>query len=105
MDYAGRVDGRGHGGITVDHRVASSLGRVLTADTEADPRPGSGPTDRRSRPTDRLLAAALGLLSAVLALAIPFLPVVQNTATVSWPNATTGTAPLNAPWSRTGRRA
>ncbi len=87
----------GHGGVTDDHGVASSLDRVLTAATEADPLPGPGSTDRRSRPTDRLLAAVLGLLSAVLALAIPFLPVVQNTATVSWPNATTGTAPLNAP--------
>ncbi|MEJ8278755.1 arabinosyltransferase domain-containing protein [Pseudonocardia spirodelae] len=70
---------------------------MLTDAPEADPRSGAGPHERRSRPTDRLLAAGLGLLSAVLAIAIPFLPVVQNTATVSWPNAVTGTAPVNAP--------
>ncbi|ANY06619.1 arabinosyltransferase domain-containing protein [Pseudonocardia sp. HH130630-07] len=70
---------------------------MQTADTEPGRRAGSGSVDRRSRPTDRLFAAALGLVSALLALAIPFLPVQQNTATVTWPTAQTGTAPLNAP--------
>lgn len=88
---------RSHGGVTNDLRRTSSLGGVLTADTESDQRAGARSGDRGSRPTDRLLAAALGVISAVLALAIPFLPVVQNTATVTWPNAETGTAPLNAP--------
>nr|WP_255426863.1 arabinosyltransferase domain-containing protein [Pseudonocardia sp. C8] len=69
----------------------------MTADTEPDHRAGTRSGDRGSRPADRLLAAGLGLVSALLALAIPFLPVVQNTATVTWPNAETGTSPVNAP--------
>ncbi|MQA60185.1 MAG: arabinosyltransferase [Actinophytocola sp.] len=35
----------------------------------------------------RLAAAILGLLSAACAMAIPFLPVVQDTARIEWPNA------------------
>lgn len=70
---------------------------MLTVDTESEPRAGNRSGDRGPRSADRLLAAGLGLLSALLALAIPFLPVVQNTATVTWPNAETGTAPVDAP--------
>lgn len=70
---------------------------MLTADTEPERRAGDPSGGRRPRSTDRTLAAVLGLVSAVLALAIPFLPVVQKTATVTWPTAETGTAPLNAP--------
>ena len=39
----------------------------------------------------------LGLLGTVLALLFPFLPVVQETATITWPSATTGTRPVDAP--------
>ncbi|OLL75220.1 hypothetical protein Ae168Ps1_3620c [Pseudonocardia sp. Ae168_Ps1] len=70
---------------------------MLTADTEPAHQAGTRSGDRGSRSRDQVLAAVLGLVSAVLALAIPFLPVVQNTATVTWPTAETGTAPLNAP--------
>ncbi|MFP5068841.1 arabinosyltransferase domain-containing protein [Pseudonocardia nantongensis] len=71
---------------------------MLTTDSvAADPRDATPTRGRGLRPVDRWLAAGLGLLSALLALAIPFLPVVQNTATVTWPDATTGTAPVEAP--------
>ncbi|HEY2058303.1 MAG TPA: arabinosyltransferase domain-containing protein [Amycolatopsis sp.] len=44
----------------------------------------------------RPIAVALGLLSALCALAFPFLPVVQDTAEFSWPTGT-DTRSLNAP--------
>ncbi|GAB3481200.1 arabinosyltransferase C [Amycolatopsis cihanbeyliensis] len=44
----------------------------------------------------RRLAVVLGLVSAACALAFPFLPVVQDTARISWP-AGTDTRPVNAP--------
>ncbi|MFP5021060.1 arabinosyltransferase domain-containing protein [Pseudonocardia phyllosphaerae] len=71
---------------------------MLTTDSVATDRTGSvrsggrGPRDR-----DRRLAAGLGLLTALLSVVFPFLPVVQNTASVTWPTATSGTAPLTAP--------
>ncbi|BBF98969.1 MULTISPECIES: arabinosyltransferase domain-containing protein [Pseudonocardia] len=70
---------------------------MVSVESEPDQRVGPGPGDRGSRGTDRFLAAALGLLSAVFALLIPFLPVVQSTASVTWPTASTGTAPIDAP--------
>lgn len=70
---------------------------MLSVDTESEHRTRNGPGGRGSRSADRLLAAGLGLVSALLALAIPFLPVVQNTATVTWPSAETGTTPIDAP--------
>ncbi|HEV7974710.1 arabinosyltransferase domain-containing protein [Amycolatopsis sp.] len=51
----------------------------------------------------RLLAVTLGLLSALCALAFPFLPVVQDTAEIVWPNGTdTGAvnAPLTGYWAQ-----
>ncbi|MFP5069925.1 arabinosyltransferase domain-containing protein [Pseudonocardia nantongensis] len=42
-------------------------------------------------------AGWLGLLAFVLAVAVPFLPVVQHQNTILWPSATTGTADVNAP--------
>uniref|UniRef100_UPI0015F04C4A hypothetical protein n=1 Tax=Pseudonocardia pini TaxID=2758030 RepID=UPI0015F04C4A len=74
---------------------------MLTTDTvdEAPPaahgRGGSAPPQQSTRL--RALAAGLGLLSAVLSLAIPFLPVTQNTAELSWPTASGGTAPVVSP--------
>ncbi|HKN56045.1 MAG TPA: arabinosyltransferase domain-containing protein, partial [Amycolatopsis sp.] len=44
----------------------------------------------------RLIAVALGMLSALCALAFPFLPVVQDTAEVVWPTGS-DTRSVNAP--------
>lgn len=44
----------------------------------------------------RHVALALGLLSAACALALPFLPVVQDTARITWPTGG-DTTPVNAP--------
>lgn len=44
----------------------------------------------------RRLAAALGLLGTLLAIAIPFLPVTHDIVTLQWPTAQ-GTAPVSAP--------
>ncbi|MPZ64834.1 MAG: arabinosyltransferase [Pseudonocardiaceae bacterium] len=44
----------------------------------------------------RLAATVLGLLGALLAIAVPLLPVVQDTAVINWP-AGDGVAPVNAP--------
>ncbi|ANY09171.1 arabinosyltransferase domain-containing protein [Pseudonocardia sp. HH130630-07] len=42
-------------------------------------------------------AGRLGLLAFVLAVAVPFLPVVQHENTIVWPSAGTGTQDVNAP--------
>ncbi|MEQ3549225.1 arabinosyltransferase domain-containing protein [Pseudonocardia nematodicida] len=42
-------------------------------------------------------AGALGLVGFLLAVAVPFLPVVQHVTTIVWPSPTTGTADVNAP--------
>lgn len=68
---------------------------MLTTDTVDEAPPASAPPQQTTGL--RALAAGLGLLSAVLSLAIPFLPVTQNTAELSWPTATGGTAPVVAP--------
>ncbi|WP_165922304.1 arabinosyltransferase domain-containing protein [Pseudonocardia endophytica] len=71
---------------------------MLTTDQVAERRPDTPVSPVRGpRPADRWLAAGLGLLAAVLALAVPFLPVDQKTAEVNWPSAQTGTAPVDAP--------
>ncbi|RZS36555.1 arabinosyltransferase C [Herbihabitans rhizosphaerae] len=44
----------------------------------------------------RLLAAFLGIFSGLCALAVPFLPVVHETARITWPTAG-DTTPVNAP--------
>ncbi len=51
-----------------------------------------------SRPRGRAaVAAALGALAAVLAVAFPFLPVTQDTLELRWPTVENGTAPVTAP--------
>ncbi|GAA1379414.1 arabinosyltransferase domain-containing protein [Pseudonocardia kongjuensis] len=42
-------------------------------------------------------AGGLGLLAFVLAVAVPFLPVIQHENTIVWPSPSTGTADVNAP--------
>ena len=58
------------------------------------------PADGRQRTRSpwrlRALAAVLGTLSAALAVAVPFLPVVERTATISWPQGP-GVAAVSAP--------
>lgn len=55
-------------------------------------RSGDGAAPRRLR----LAATVLGLLGALLAIAVPLLPVVQDTAVITWP-AGDGVTPVNAP--------
>ncbi len=43
------------------------------------------------------IAAALGALAAVLAVAFPFLPVQQDTLELRWPTAERGTTPVTSP--------
>ena len=59
-------------------------------DTGAD----SSPRIRRAR--GRWVAALLGLFAALCAIAVPLLPVVQDTARIEWPNAG-DTRPVNSP--------
>ena len=71
---------------------------MLTTDQVAERQPGTPVSPVRGpRPADRWLAAGLGVLAAVLALAVPFLPVDQTTAQVAWPSAQSGTAPVDTP--------
>ncbi len=44
-----------------------------------------------------VLAAALGTLAAVLAIAFPLLPVTQDTLELRWPTVENGTAPVTSP--------
>lgn len=76
---------------------------MLTSErVDAPRRPDPGGADP-PRPTPdaparrlRLTATVLGLLGALLAVAVPFLPVVQETAEISWPQGR-DTAAVNAP--------
>lgn len=65
-----------------------------TADDEAGDRPSSG--DGAAPRRLRLAATVLGLLGALLTIAVPLLPVVQDTAVITWP-ADDGVTPVNAP--------
>ncbi|MDF2975544.1 MAG: hypothetical protein K0S40_272 [Actinomycetospora sp.] len=69
-------------------------GRDGSGDAAETP-PGRRPT--RGPRWLRLLAVGLGLLGTVLAVLFPILPVVQETSTITWPSATTGTRPVDAP--------
>ena len=62
----------------------------------AEHHPGAhGAGDRAARPL-RLAAAVFGLLGALLAIAVPLLPVIQRTAVITWPRPG-HLAPVNAP--------
>ena len=59
---------------------------TVPADTPLRPAAAADSTDLRTQyRTARLIAIVTGLLGAFLALATPFLPVVQTTAAVNWP--------------------
>ncbi|MFC5996216.1 arabinosyltransferase domain-containing protein [Pseudonocardia hispaniensis] len=69
--------------------------QVITERRRGPGRPGLAPTHSNSWP--RRMAATLGLLATLLAIAFPLLPVQQNTAELRWPTASGGTAPVTAP--------
>lgn len=73
--------------------VSNSEGAAAVADRGILVAGGVSPTRRR----DRWIAAGLGLAATVLALAVPFLPVWQNTEVLRWPTAVNGTAPVTDP--------
>nr|WP_246326489.1 arabinosyltransferase domain-containing protein [Actinomycetospora corticicola] len=60
------------------------------------PAPASGGDERVLRRW-RWIAIVLGGLGSVLAVLYPFLPVVQDTATIQWPSAANGTRSVDAP--------
>jgi arabinosyltransferase C len=64
------------------------------ADADAD-HPHAADKGRASRLL-RLAVAVFGLLGALCALAVPLLPVIQDTAVITWPNSK-HLAPVNAP--------
>jgi arabinosyltransferase C len=67
------------------------------ADDERDTEHQPGDVERGKAPRLlRLAAAVLGLLGALLAIAVPLLPVIQDTTVITWPNGR-HLAPVNAP--------
>lgn len=69
---------------------------VLTAEQVSAPaRAGHGGSDRGPGVVG-LAAAVLGVLSALLAVAVPLLPVIQDTVVITWPRPG-HLAPVNAP--------
>jgi arabinosyltransferase C len=78
------------GHIGTSRRLPRTGHEAAEQDTGAD-----GGNDRAARLL-RLAAAALGLLGALLAIAVPLLPVIQRTAVITWPRPG-HFAPVNAP--------
>lgn len=70
---------------------------MLTTDQVAVSSPDTARGGGAARRPRRLAAAVLGSLAALLALAVPFLPVQQDTAELRWPTAAHGTDPVTAP--------
>ncbi|OZM71864.1 arabinosyltransferase [Amycolatopsis antarctica] len=65
-------------------------------DEPSDTTPGDDDTPRSRNQFWRRLATVLGLVAAACAVAFPFLPVVQDTAKIVWPNGGE-IKPVNAP--------
>ncbi|HET9118569.1 MAG TPA: arabinosyltransferase, partial [Pseudonocardiaceae bacterium] len=80
------------GHIEISRRASRS---DSDADQAAEHRPGSDGTRWASRLLG-LAAAVFGLLGALLAVAVPLLPVIQDTTVITWPRAG-HVAPVNAP--------
>jgi arabinosyltransferase C len=81
--------------LTSGHiRVSRRLSR--TGDQAAEHTPDAHDGDDRAPRLLRRAAATLGLLGALLALAVPLLPVIQHTAVITWPRPG-HLAPVNAP--------
>ncbi|MGH3719273.1 MAG: arabinosyltransferase domain-containing protein [Pseudonocardiaceae bacterium] len=73
--------------------ISRRLSRTGAEAAENDP--GAGGVGRAGSVL-RLAAAVLGLLGALLAIAVPLLPVIQHTVVITWPRAG-HLAPVNAP--------
>ena len=81
--------------LTSGH-IGTSRRLPRTGHEAAEHDPGAdGGKDRAARLL-RLAAATLGLLGALLAIAVPLLPVIQRTAVITWPRPG-HLAPVNAP--------
>ena len=79
--------------------MASRTPTVASDEVNDPDRPGASNDTSSDRPRTflwRLLAVVLGLLSAGCAVAFPLLPVVQDTAKITWP-AGSDTRAVNAP--------
>lgn len=58
---------------------------MLVAQLTLDPETATGPELGQRVTTARFLASVLGLLGAIVAIAVPFLPVHEHTASLQWP--------------------
>ncbi|MGH3824049.1 MAG: arabinosyltransferase domain-containing protein [Pseudonocardiaceae bacterium] len=67
-----------------------------TSDEATEHQPGASVGGKRAPRLLRLAAAVFGLLGALLAIAVPLLPVIQDTTVITWPRAG-HIAPVNAP--------
>lgn len=81
------------GHIGISRRLSGTGGEAAELDLGAGG--GIGGVDR-ARGALRLAAAVLGVLGALLAIAVPLLPVIQRTAVITWPRPG-HLAPVNAP--------
>lgn len=75
--------------------LTSGHKKTTRREPAADPAGDSDGDDAAPRRL-RLAATVLGLLGALLAISVPLLPVVQDTAVITWP-AGNGVEPVNAP--------
>jgi len=76
--------------------TSGHIGVSRRRDQAAGHNPGAHHGDDRALRLLRVAAAAFGLLGALLALAVPLLPVIQQTAVIAWPRPG-HLAPVNAP--------
>ena len=77
-------------------QTVGGISTFISAEVPHSGRPGTGAANRTNTRWWRRLVIVLGILAAGCALASPLLPVVQDTAEITWP-AGTDTRPVNAP--------